>query len=193
MKIYDKIVLLKTEEIKPYFNNPRNNEKATQALVKIIPQVGFNVPIFVDKDYVIIKGHSRYHAAKILGLTELPCIISENTNAQNNTDRVYDNAVNELSQWNTERLSAELREMDFIIPDVNFNIDYVNTENQLGKMFGTEYNESDITKAIGEANSETNKDGKKYISVPCPKCGEPILVSPDDIATLAKQIEGEKK
>ena len=55
------IVMLSPEKLKPYFRNPRNNDKTVEALVKIIPRVGFNVPIVVDKNMVIIKGHSRWN------------------------------------------------------------------------------------------------------------------------------------
>ena len=53
------IVMVDPMKLKPYFRNPRNNDKTVLALVKIIPRVGFNVPIVVDKDMAIIKGHSR--------------------------------------------------------------------------------------------------------------------------------------
>ena len=82
------IVMLDPEQLKPYFRNPRNNDKTVEALVKIIPRVGFNVPIVVDKDYVIIKGHSRWSASKILELKEVPCIISSASEEQNNKARI---------------------------------------------------------------------------------------------------------
>ena len=78
------VVMIDPEKLKPYFRNPRNNDKTVEALVKIIPRVGFNVPIVVDKNMVIIKGHSRWNASRILGLKEVPCIISEASEEQNN-------------------------------------------------------------------------------------------------------------
>ena len=103
-----KIVMLSPSQLKPYFRNPRNNDKTVEALVKIIPRVGFNVPIVVDKDMVIIKGHSRWNASKILELKEVPVIISEASDEQNNKDRILDNAVHELTEWDYEKLKVEL-------------------------------------------------------------------------------------
>ncbi len=60
MEVVNKIVMKKLNEIKPYFKNPRKNDKTVEMLVKVIPQVGFNVPILIDKDGVIVKGHARY-------------------------------------------------------------------------------------------------------------------------------------
>lgn len=102
------IVMIDPNKLKPYFRNPRNNDKTVEALVKIIPRVGFNVPIVVDKDLVIIKGHSRWNAARILELKEVPVIISEASEEQNNKDRVLDNAIHELTEWDYEKLKVEL-------------------------------------------------------------------------------------
>lgn len=63
LKIVDQIIMKKLNEIKPYFRNPRKNDKTVDMLVKVIPQVGFNVPILIDKNGVIVKGHARYKAA----------------------------------------------------------------------------------------------------------------------------------
>ena len=93
-----KVLMIDPEKLKPYFRNPRNNDKTVEALVKIIPRVGFNVPIVVDKDLVIIKGHSRWNASRILGLKEVPIIISEASEEQNNKDRILDNAIHELTE-----------------------------------------------------------------------------------------------
>lgn len=98
------------KKLKPYFNNPRHNDKAVMALVKVIPRIGFNVPIVVDKDMVIIKGHSRWNAARILELEEVPIIISEGTDEQNNRDRVLDNAIHDLTEWDYNMLKVEIEE-----------------------------------------------------------------------------------
>lgn len=102
------IVMIDPKQLKPYFRNPRNNDKTVQALVKIIPRVGFNVPIVVDKDHVIIKGHSRWNAARILEMEEVPVIISSSSEEQNNRDRILDNAIHELTEWDYDKLKVEL-------------------------------------------------------------------------------------
>ena len=68
------IVNLKLSEIKPYENNPRYNDDAVDKVAKSIQEFGFKVPIVVDKNGVIIAGHTRLKAAKKLGMKEAPCI-----------------------------------------------------------------------------------------------------------------------
>ena len=48
---------------KPYENNPRKNEKAIDTVAKSIQEFGFQNPIIVDKNDVIIAGHTRLQAA----------------------------------------------------------------------------------------------------------------------------------
>ena len=71
VKIYGDIVYRMIDDIKPYDNNARINNRAVDALEKMIPVAGFNVPIVIDKNNVIIKGHSRYEALKQMGYTNI--------------------------------------------------------------------------------------------------------------------------
>ena len=61
----------------PYERNPRKNEAAIDAVAASIKNFGFKVPIVIDKDGVIVAGHTRLTAAKKLGLEEVPCIIAD--------------------------------------------------------------------------------------------------------------------
>jgi len=119
-----KIVMLDTDKIKPYHRNARDNDETVTKLCEIIPKVGFNVPILVDKNYIIIKGHSRWKAGVRLGLKQLPCIISENDEETNKLDRLADNKIQEFSAWNMEILNTELASLniDFDITDIGFDI-----------------------------------------------------------------------
>lgn len=95
-------------EIKPYTNNPRSNDGAVPFVVESIKEYGFRVPILVDKDMVVIAGHTRLKAAIQLGLTELPCIIADDlTPAQVKAYRLMDNKASEKSKWNEELLVQE--------------------------------------------------------------------------------------
>ena len=100
------IIYLPLGVIKPYWKNPRINEETIKALVETIPEIGFNVPIVVDENYVIVKGHARFGAAARLGMQELPCIISHNDDDLNRLDRIADNRVFELSQWDFSKLGS---------------------------------------------------------------------------------------
>ena len=103
------ITLKKLDEIKPYDKNPRNNEAAVQLVANSIKEFGFKVPIVVDKAGVIVCGHTRYKAAHLLGLDEVPCIVADDlTPAQIRAYRLADNKVAEASQWDFENLADEM-------------------------------------------------------------------------------------
>lgn len=120
--VYDQIVMVPLNAIKPYWRNPRDNESTVEALLKIIPKVGFNVPLFIDSDNVIIKGHARYKAAKRLGMDVVPCIVSRKTEEENRLDRIADNKISELAEWDITELRYELEQIDFPLEDIGFDI-----------------------------------------------------------------------
>lgn len=126
MEIVNEIVMKKLNEIRPYFKNPRKNDKTVEMLVKVIPQVGFNVPILIDKDGVIVKGHARYKAAFKLGMKEVPCVITNATSEQINLDRITDNKISELSEWLDEGLMHELDTLDIQFNDILNDLDLKN-------------------------------------------------------------------
>lgn len=113
-QIVDKIEMRKISEIKPYFRNPRKNEKTVEMLIDLIPRVGFNVPILIDEDSVIVKGHARYRAAIRLGLEKVPCVITHADEEAKKLDRLADNKVSELSEWVNDDL---LHELDMLTTD----------------------------------------------------------------------------
>ena len=76
------ILNLKLEEIKPYEKNPRNNDNAVDAVANSIREFGFKVPIIIDKDNVIVAGHTRYKASLKLGLKTVPCIKADDLNEE---------------------------------------------------------------------------------------------------------------
>ena len=103
------LITLKLSEIKPYPNNPRNNDAAVDAVAESIKQYGFNVPMVVDVNHVIICGHTRYKAAMKLGLKEVPCVIADKlTQNQVNAYRIADNKTSDLSIWDNVLLLKEL-------------------------------------------------------------------------------------
>lgn len=68
------VVYQDISQIHPYENNPRNNEAAIEPVAQSIKRFGFRVPILIDGKGTIIAGHTRYEAAKRLGMDEVPCI-----------------------------------------------------------------------------------------------------------------------
>jgi site-specific DNA-methyltransferase (adenine-specific) len=100
-------------ELKPYANNPRNNDEAVEAVAASIREFGFKVPIITDRDGVIIAGHTRLKAAERLGLEEVPVIMADDlTEDQVKAFRLADNKVSELATWDADKLAIELDEID---------------------------------------------------------------------------------
>ena len=120
------IVKIKTEDLIPYVNNPRNNENAVDKVASSIAEFGFKNPIFVDKNNVVVNGHTRLLASKKLGLKEVPVIVIDDlTDTQIKAFRITDNKTSEYATWDKELLRVELdmlEEMNFNLEDVN--IDY---------------------------------------------------------------------
>lgn len=112
------IIYKKVEELRPYENNPRFNDDAVEYVANSIKEFGFKVPIVIDKDGVIVAGHTRYKASMELRLDEVPCIVADDlTEEQVNAFRLADNKVGEKSEWNYDLLNDELNE----ILDINMN------------------------------------------------------------------------
>lgn len=119
-----KIINRKIDEIIPYKNNPRNNDEAVDYVAKSIEEFGFKVPIILDKNNIIVTGHTRLKAAKKLGLKEVPTIMADDlTDEQIKAFRLADNKVSEYATWNDDLLNIELQDLDIDMTDFGFDID----------------------------------------------------------------------
>jgi ParB-like chromosome segregation protein Spo0J len=107
----DKLVMVEVRKIKPYHRNPRRNDATVQRLVELIPKVGFNVPLVLDRSNVIVKGHTRWKAAIRLGMTELPVVYTDADPEAIKLDRLADNRVHEFTTWDEEVLREELGDL----------------------------------------------------------------------------------
>lgn len=115
---------LSLAEIKPYENNPRNNDGAVEAVAESIRQCEYIAPIVVDEEGVILAGHTRLKALQRLEKTEADVlIVSGLTEAQKRKYRLLDNKTNELADWNFDLLTAELEGLDFDGFDFGFGPD----------------------------------------------------------------------
>lgn len=96
-------------DIQPYKYNPRNNIAAVGQIAKSIKEFGFKVPLVIDKNNVIICGHTRYEAAKKLKLKTVPCILADDlSEEQVRAFRIIDNKTAEISTWDKDLFNAEL-------------------------------------------------------------------------------------
>ena len=147
------IVEKKLKEIKPYEKNARKNDDAVKYVAESIKQFGFKQPIVIDKDNVIIAGHTRLKASKQLGLEKVPCIVADDlTEEQVKAFRLADNKVSEFSGWDFMKLQEELSSLDIDMSDFGF----------------VEEEQVDIDNFFEDAEHK-EKEPKK---IQCPHCGE---------------------
>ena len=181
------IVYLPISEIKAYENNPRNNERAVEELVKSFTNFGVRSPAIVDKDNVIIAGHTRIKAAIKMGMTEFPCVRAEElSKSQAKALRLADNRVQEDSEWDTATLAAEFEELkkngydllntgcdSFEIESINFDFDPEATgETEGGSDFDDEQeyipdeSEDDTAEATG-APMPPQAESEEFVCIVC--------------------------
>lgn len=144
-----KLITLPLSEIKPYENNPRRiSEEAVSAVAESIRQTGYNSPIIVGEDHVILAGHTRLLALQELGYTEAQClVISGLTEEQQRKYRILDNKLGELSEWDETLLQEELSVL---------NLDGFRW-----------FDEPTPIEATGPKEEETPEDK----DIRCPRCG----------------------
>ena len=120
LKIENKKII----DLIPYEKNPRKNDNAVDDVAKSIEEFGFKVPIVIDKNNVIVAGHTRYKASKKLGLKEVPCIVADDLNEEQiKAFRLADNKVSEKASWNYELLDEELNDiLDIDMSQFDFSI-----------------------------------------------------------------------
>lgn len=117
-----KITNKKITELKPYEDNPRINDHAVEAVANSIKEFGFKVPCVIDKNGVIVAGHTRVKAAKKLGIKTVPCVIADDlTEEQVKAFRLADNKTAEIAEWDFDKLAGELGGcLDFNMADFGF-------------------------------------------------------------------------
>ena len=137
------LVYKNLKDINPYENNPRNNDDAVKYVAESIKEFGFKVPIVIDKEGVIVAGHTRWKAAKSLNINEVPCIIADDlSDDQIKAYRLADNKVAEFAEWDFNILNLELDELlEFDMSVFGFDIDEVVDE------YGTDFDLPDGDKS----------------------------------------------
>lgn len=173
-----KIELLKITEVKPYWRNPRKNDKAVEALKQSIEAYGFNVPIVVDKEKVIIAGHTRYLAMLQMGASEIPCNVIDISKQKAKAYRIADNKTAELANWDIDKLIQEMKELN---EDIMAEMQFFFEEDLKGLV---ETKTSEIKAVTEEALRQSDADQatqfkkreeehrQKLQMVTCPHCGE---------------------
>ena len=124
--------------ITPYENNPRDNDEAVSAVMVSIREFGWQQPIVVDEDGVIIVGHTRYKAALALGMETVPVKVAHGlTEEQCRAYRLADNRTHDLSEWLDAMLADELAQIESIdMAELGFDdgeVDFTNLEAMMGE------------------------------------------------------------
>ena len=149
-----KIVEKKLNEITPYDKNPRKNDEAVPFVANSIKEFGFKVPIVIDKDGVIVAGHTRYKAAQSLGMKSVPCIVADDLSPEQvKAFRLADNKVGEIAGWDFDLLDMELDGISLDMSEFGF----IKDEFDADSFF---------------ENNEDLSTEKKVKEITCPHCGE---------------------
>lgn len=172
--------------LKPYPRNAKErNEQAVDAVAESITRYGYNQPIVVDADMVIIVGHTRYFALQKLGIKKASVLVTEMDKARAAQYRIVDNSTNELAPWNYDNLIPELREWSNVSDDNSFFMfdvaalinDSVGGDYQPTTQEEYEDHEEKLESSIGGLSDQTND----YIDFPCPHCGEMVSLRKSDL------------
>lgn len=169
------IVMKPISDVRPYWRNPRKNEEAVEAVIESVEQFGIQHPILLDKEGVIIAGHTRYKAYQRLDIEQVPCVISEMDEKKAKAFRIIDNKTSEKAKWDWELLTPELREADLVkeflghfpelsIEPVPMSIDSITRED-------VQETEQELSNKF---NHNTSAAGQKRQTISCPSCGEEI-------------------
>ena len=151
-----KIAEVAIKDLKPYEKNPRHNEEAVQYVAESIKQFGIRQPIVIDKDNVIVAGHTRYLAAKQLKLKTFPCVMADDLPEEKiRAYRLADNKTAEKASWDIELLDMELAEIETIDMTLLGFDEPEQTEQKIN--------------VGGELNTDSFSDDK--FECTCPKCG----------------------
>ena len=182
-----KVVTLPIELVKPYWRNPRNIEKAIEAVKASIQKYDYNQFIIIDKDNVIVAGHVRHRALMELGYKEIDCIMVDLPPEKIKEYRIVDNKTSELSTWNYDELMEELKtfsNIDELSPFFTKEETAAFTK-EMNLQMGKDIKQADIEGISLKLNNEmtinNDNDQKEYIELACPKCLEKFIVKRSEV------------
>lgn len=176
------IIELNLKDIKPYEKNPRKNDEAVEPVAESIKEFGFKVPIIIDKNNVIVAGHTRYKAAKKLKLKKVPCIKADDLNEEQvRAFRLADNKVSDIAEWDFDLLNIELDS----ISNIDMSLFMFEEDEEELEAIEDDYN---IEEALEEIKEPKSKLGDIY------QLGEHRLMCGDStsIDDIEKLMNGNK-
>jgi hypothetical protein len=166
-----KIVTLNVLDIKPYWRNPRENHEAVQKVKHSIELYGYNQLIAVDQKNVIIAGHTRYLALRVLGWAHIPVQVLDLDDRQAKAYRIIDNKTSEFAKWDGGLLLTELKELGDDLPSLQpfFREPLPFLEAGLIRL------EAPAPVLRPGSDSELYRQSEKEVA--CPHCGESMYIA----------------
>lgn len=169
------VTYLSVDLIRTYWRNPRFCEEAVPFVVESIKRYGFNVPLVVDSKHMIICGHTRYRAARQMGMKEVPVIVADMTEERAKQFRIADNKTSEMAKWDEAKLRDEMNQMA-ALGDVR-------------RLFGGPKWDAILNMAAlpqfahegSQADYKTNGEISNQFEVCCPHCGQENVIKLTDI------------
>ena len=141
------------DKIIPYEHNPRKSDRTIAKVKKSIEDFGFQQNIVLDKLHEIVVGHSRYYAAKELGLKQVPCVIAKDlTPAQIKAYRIADNKIPQDGEWDTELLKLEFKELEAL------NFDFTKTGFTSAELQSLSVDPVQLTKNLTDITEQSQKE-----------------------------------
>lgn len=158
------IEMMSPSDIHPYEKNPRINDEAVKYVANSIREFGFRQPIVVDKHMTIIVGHTRWKAAKKLGLKKVPVLVADDlTPEQAAAYRIADNSTADVSEWDTMTLADEISLID-------------------------DYDMNDFAIDVSQFDSETSPSVQDVLTKPFRKAYVLVVADVDSYDAIADKI-----
>lgn len=149
-----KLITVDITELVPYENNPRKNDKAVGAVSESIRQTGYNNPIIVDENMVILAGHTRIRSLNKLGIKEVQVLqVSGLSEEQKKKYRLLDNKTSEYASWDYVALMEEMEGLDWEGLELDWGLKIPEEDN------------------IEEPKEPKDKEEKDEFEYECPECG----------------------
>ena len=171
-------------DIRVYENNPRGvSEEAVLKMMKSLEEYGYQQPVVVDENLVIVTGHTRHQAILRLGWTEVPVVVTELGEDAAREYRVVDNRVAEFSKWNDSLLQQELREVPENIAEYYFP--GLDLESQLRSV--ELVTSEEVEEAFEKVNAPKPSRDNSVVQVLCSHCFKPIEVPTERFLKIARE------
>lgn len=177
--------VLPIDEVQPYYRNPRRiSDKAVEAVADSIERYGYQQPIVVDEENVVIVGHTRLQAAKKLGYTRVEVYVATGLSQEKVQEyRLIDNRVGEMTSWDHDSLVQELREFESKLlqdyfPEVDLEIGQIQS--------AINVTQKEVDRAVEAIQHVKEADPIMQTSVKCPSCYFEFKVRTDSLPGLSR-------